>query len=627
MAEKLSFDILLGRNTLKTGLQDSAKEARNLEDTLVTAAGVFAGNLATKGFELLGDAVAGTVGFLKDSVAAAQEQENALNNLSAALQRTGSFSNTALADFEAFATALQQTTVFGDEVILNQVALAKSLGATNSEAKDIVSTAANLATILGVDLQTATEQLTKTYSGQAGRLAQLVPELKALTEEQLRSGAAIDLLNSKFTGAAQAQINTFSGATTQLKNAFGDLQEEIGAFVIKNPLFTDAIKTATSGLQAFGSVISNLRKDLGLGLSPLEEQRQKLKELGEEYNRLGDTIAGRREFEQLFRSQGFDDKAAVFTREINALEAQRNEILKQRQAIRGGISADQEAAAEANRAARVVETDQAILQSRVDLQAQLNQLAADQAIREQEAKVAAAAIGTEERQAEIESLVAFELEKTNAVLEQELNRAQAIKDVQARSLAEQVAVNKARLQQDQLLAKNEERIKQDRLTAERIFASQLTGIVGTSANLISAFTKEGSREAFFARQAAALASAIVATNLAIAQANAVPPPGNIAAIAAAKAQGAIAISGIAAASIKGFQDGGFIGGANGATIGGDTTTVNAREGELVLNADDQRKLLQLLKGGATGSQPIIIEISGREIARVVRDEINAGFAL
>ena len=37
MAEKLSFDILLGRDTLKAGLQENAKEAKALEDTLITA--------------------------------------------------------------------------------------------------------------------------------------------------------------------------------------------------------------------------------------------------------------------------------------------------------------------------------------------------------------------------------------------------------------------------------------------------------------------------------------------------------------------------------------------------------------------------------------------------------------
>lgn len=628
MAEKLSFDILLGRNTLKSGLQESAREARNLEDTLVTAAGVFAGNLATKGFELLGDAVAGTTQFLKDSVAASVQKENALNNLSSALRRSGEFSNTAVQEFDDLSDALERASVFSGDAILEQLALAKSLGLTNRESKDLVSTAVNLAAVLDVDLETAVRQLNTTYSGQVGTLGRLIPQLKDLTEEQLKSGEAVRFVSQQFGGAAAAQVDTFAGAITQAENAFGKIQEEIGNFITQSPSVIGAIQAIGNGFEAFSKSIETVRKGLGIGLTPLEEQRTKLKELGEEYNRLADIIAERREFEQLFRSQGFDDKAAVFTREINALEAQRNEILKQRQAIRGGISADQEAAAEAQRAARVVETDQKILQSRIDLQAQLNQLQADQAIRDQETKIANLGLEDEARLAEIESLIAFEIDKTNALLEQELNRAAALEDVRSRSLAEEIAVNKAKLQQDQILARGEERIRQERLAGERIFASQVTGIVGTTANLITAFTKEGSKEAFFARQAASLASAIVATNLAIAQANAVPPPGNIAAIAAAKAQGAIAISGIAAAAIKGFQDGGFIGGANGATIGGDTTTVNAREGELVLNADDQRTLLSAIKGGGFGSnRPIVIEISGREIARVLRDEINSGFTI
>lgn len=45
-----------------------------------------------------------------------------------------------------------------------------------------------------------------------------------------------------------------------------------------------------------------------------------------------------------------------------------------------------------------------------------------------------------------------------------------------------------------------------------------------------------------------------------------------------------------------FADGGIIGGANGATMGGDNTYIHARTGEMVLNAHQQRSLWDMING-------------------------------
>ena len=44
----------------------------------------------------------------------------------------------------------------------------------------------------------------------------------------------------------------------------------------------------------------------------------------------------------------------------------------------------------------------------------------------------------------------------------------------------------------------------------------------------------------------------------------------------------------------GYEDGGIVGGANGATVGPDNTTINARDGEMVLNAEQQKNLFDIL---------------------------------
>lgn len=65
-------------------------------------------------------------------------------------------------------------------------------------------------------------------------------------------------------------------------------------------------------------------------------------------------------------------------------------------------------------------------------------------------------------------------------------------------------------------------------------------------------------------------------------------------------------------NMNSLATGGFVGGTpTGTSMGGDNTrNVNLREGELVLNARDQRNLLKIVKGGGDMSTPISITING-----------------
>ncbi len=63
------------------------------------------------------------------------------------------------------------------------------------------------------------------------------------------------------------------------------------------------------------------------------------------------------------------------------------------------------------------------------------------------------------------------------------------------------------------------------------------------------------------------------------------------------AAGAVQLASIMAAKpIKHFATGGFVGGMNGASMGGDNTMIAARGGELVMNANQQRALWDMLTG-------------------------------
>lgn len=185
------------------------------------------------------------VQFFGEGIDAAIAQENAMRALETQLEQTGEMSQKAMNDFAAFANTMEATTKFGDDLVLSQVAIAKSFGISNAEAEQLVKTAADLAAATGQSLDSAVQQLGKTLGGTTGRLDEMVPALRGLTKEQLANGEAIKVIAERYGGAAENEIQTFSGALLQTGNAFGNLQEAFGNILVQN----EAVIAAISGVR------------------------------------------------------------------------------------------------------------------------------------------------------------------------------------------------------------------------------------------------------------------------------------------------------------------------------------------------------------------------------------------
>ena len=102
-----------------------------------------------------------------------------------------------------------------------------------------------------------------------------------------------------------------------------------------------------------------------------------------------------------------------------------------------------------------------------------------------------------------------------------------------------------------------------------------------------------------ALQIAANAGTAVAKG--VASAMDTPFPANIGAIATTLAAILAAIAQAKALAAEGHAQGGVVGGYTGATMGPDNTVINARKGEMVLNANQQRQLFEIANGGSMGS--------------------------
>jgi hypothetical protein len=207
------------------------------------AAAVFAGGKLLSGFGA--------------TIDAANENANAINRMNQSLVSSGDYSKAASESMREFASSISSVVGIDDDLIYENLALAKSFGATNDQAKKVVKAAADMSAALGIDLSTATQQLSGTLNGTIGKMGKLAPELKNLSQEALASGAAIELLGKRFSGSAEAATKTFSGEINKSALAFDDLKTQIGFAITQNPIFRKAIQQSTKVLAALAEIVAN----------------------------------------------------------------------------------------------------------------------------------------------------------------------------------------------------------------------------------------------------------------------------------------------------------------------------------------------------------------------------------
>lgn len=127
-----------------------------------------------------------------------------------------------------YASEIQSCSTFGDEQLLPMMAKLAAAGRTQDEIMQVMSAATDMAASGAFSLEAAVNNLNKSYGGLSGELGESIPEIKSLTSEQLKNGAAVELLAGRYKGIA-ADVAKTTGTAEQLGNAFGDLKEELGA--------------------------------------------------------------------------------------------------------------------------------------------------------------------------------------------------------------------------------------------------------------------------------------------------------------------------------------------------------------------------------------------------------------
>ena len=209
-------------DTAGKNINESAKSAKGLEKSLggisktalKTAAGITGVTVALKK----------TVDALNDCEKAYKQQQKAEIALQTAAKNNPYLNDESVQNLKTFASTLQGISEVSDEVSLKVMSQLAATGRTEEQIMQIMSAAADMSAVTGNSLQNVAIQLSKTYSGLSGELGEANSAVRALTQEELKNGKAVEIIAAQYKGSAEAMADK----TVQLSNAWGDFKENIG---------------------------------------------------------------------------------------------------------------------------------------------------------------------------------------------------------------------------------------------------------------------------------------------------------------------------------------------------------------------------------------------------------------
>ncbi len=174
-------------------------------------------------------------------------QERAVINLNSAIEQSTNVDKDASAGLVQYASELQALTGIGDETTIAIQAMLIASGRNEEQVRSMIAAAADYSAATGKDFKTTIEDLNKSFSGTQGRMGQLIPELKDLTEEQLKGGAAIDIVGQKYAGYAEKLSGSASVALASFNSSWGDMKESLGEAIMPAvlPILNELIEFIT----------------------------------------------------------------------------------------------------------------------------------------------------------------------------------------------------------------------------------------------------------------------------------------------------------------------------------------------------------------------------------------------
>lgn len=262
--EQLKIQIVLDDGDVRTGFLDMEKQGQSTAKKLE-------GSFAALGAGIVAAfSVVKTIGFLKQSASDAMEAEKAINSFGASLAQIGKFSQEAVSSFESYASQLQATTGISDDLIKQNAALLVSIGNLSGQGLNEATKAAlDLSTALQIDVGTGFDLVAKAATGNVGALGRYGIKIDDSIPKSEKFAATLDLIQKRFGGLAETKLNTFEGSLTNLSNAFGEIRESIGKFIVSSPALRETINSIAKVFFSLSESIEKVRLNSGDIFQPI----------------------------------------------------------------------------------------------------------------------------------------------------------------------------------------------------------------------------------------------------------------------------------------------------------------------------------------------------------------------
>lgn len=177
-------------------------------------------------------------GALVKGIKLASEEEQVMKRLATSIQKTGINYSLVKGDVESLLKSQQMLTQFADDESAGALATLAQLTGNLALSMKALKVTEDLASTGLFDLDSASKAVGKALTGNTMLLQRMGIQIKAGDD-------VLAKLEQRFGGSAAQNVNTFSGAMTQLKNTVSDAFESLGGPLLE-PLKTIALRLRDS---------------------------------------------------------------------------------------------------------------------------------------------------------------------------------------------------------------------------------------------------------------------------------------------------------------------------------------------------------------------------------------------
>lgn len=194
------------------------------------------------------------INYSNQAVEVFRTQEIAILQLNQTLQNAGVYSFKYSQDVQRLASEIQSYSNYGDEAIIKAQALGQAYIGNTKITNDLTKAVVDFAAATGMDLENAFTLVGKSIGSNTNALGRYGIELKNGMSDSQKMETITKQLAERFNGSAA----NMSDASIQLKNALGDLSEQIGG--VLNPIVEASQRIFTKATIALAEWIKKTRQ-------------------------------------------------------------------------------------------------------------------------------------------------------------------------------------------------------------------------------------------------------------------------------------------------------------------------------------------------------------------------------